>query len=199
MPTVRAGFASPRSGPTKVGALFFWPRIGHEVVVIFEEGDPDQPLIIGSVYNAANMPPFTLPVKKQLGGIKSASVCDGTGRQHADGSRRRYVDVRRSAGCDRVRLVHGFDRRSTRGSNGRYNRNEEAHRKRMEELNRPSPPLDGNALGRALLKSLGCDYLNSGRPIVAADRAHESDPCDAAMHKRLCWHRLGFATERLIR
>jgi hypothetical protein len=32
---------------------------------------------------------------------------------------------------------------------------EEAHRKRMEELNRPSPHLDGDALGRALLKNLG--------------------------------------------
>lgn len=32
---------------------------------------------------------------------------------------------------------------------------EEAHRKKMEEINRPSPPLDGNALGRALLKNLG--------------------------------------------
>jgi type VI secretion system secreted protein VgrG len=53
---------------------FFWPRIGHEVVVSFEEGDPDQPLIVGSVYNADNMPPFTLPLRKKLGGIKSASV-----------------------------------------------------------------------------------------------------------------------------
>jgi type VI secretion system secreted protein VgrG len=52
---------------------FFWPRIGHEVVVIFEEGDPDQPLIIGSVYNAENMPCFDLPANKQLGGFKSAS------------------------------------------------------------------------------------------------------------------------------
>lgn len=32
---------------------------------------------------------------------------------------------------------------------------QEAHRKKMEELNRPSPPLDGNALGHALLKNLG--------------------------------------------
>jgi hypothetical protein len=32
---------------------------------------------------------------------------------------------------------------------------QEAHRKQIEELNRPSPPLDGNALGRALLKNLG--------------------------------------------
>ncbi len=52
---------------------FFWPRIGHEVVVAFEEGDPDQPLIIGSVYNAENMPPFALPENNQLTGLKSAS------------------------------------------------------------------------------------------------------------------------------
>lgn len=60
---------------------FFWPRIGHEVVVLFEEGDPDKPLIVGSVYNAKNMPWFRLPVNKQLGGIKSASV-RGTAHQN---------------------------------------------------------------------------------------------------------------------
>ena len=32
------------------------PRIGHEVVVSFLEGDPDKPLVTGSVYNADNMP-----------------------------------------------------------------------------------------------------------------------------------------------
>jgi type VI secretion system secreted protein VgrG len=36
----------------------FWPRIGQEVVVAFLEGDPDQPLIVGSVYNADQMPPY---------------------------------------------------------------------------------------------------------------------------------------------
>jgi type VI secretion system secreted protein VgrG len=63
---------------------FFWPRIGHEVVVIFEEGDPDQPLIVGSVYNHDNMPWYTLPKNKQLGGIKSASV-SGTAHQNYNG------------------------------------------------------------------------------------------------------------------
>jgi type VI secretion system secreted protein VgrG len=52
---------------------FFWPRIGHEVVVVFEEGDPDQPLIVGSVYNAENMPPYELPKKKVFAGLRSAT------------------------------------------------------------------------------------------------------------------------------
>jgi type VI secretion system secreted protein VgrG len=63
---------------------FFWPRIGHEVVVIFEEGDPDQPLITGSVYNGLNMPPFRLPGAKKYGGFKSASV-QGTPKDNFNG------------------------------------------------------------------------------------------------------------------
>jgi type VI secretion system secreted protein VgrG len=58
----------------KQWGAFFWPRIGHEVVVAFEDGDPDQPIIVGSVYNAENMPPFDMPRKVLLAGIKSASV-----------------------------------------------------------------------------------------------------------------------------
>jgi len=63
---------------------FFWPRIGHEVVVTFEEGDPDQPIIIGSVYNAANMPVFRLPAAKKFAGIKSATV-GGKPAKHFNG------------------------------------------------------------------------------------------------------------------
>ena len=37
------------------------PRIGQEVIVDFLEGDPDQPIIIGRVYNAEQMPPYGLP------------------------------------------------------------------------------------------------------------------------------------------
>lgn len=50
---------------------FFWPRIGHEVVVAYEDGDPDRPLIVGSVYNAANMPPLDLPTYVSITGVKS--------------------------------------------------------------------------------------------------------------------------------
>ncbi len=63
---------------------FFWPRIGHEVVVTFEEGDPDQPLIVGSVYNAENLPPYPLPKNKMFDGIKSSSV-RGTSRENFNG------------------------------------------------------------------------------------------------------------------
>ena len=53
------------------------PRIGHEVVVSFLEGDPDQPLITGSVYNGLNKPPFPLPAEKEVSGVKSRSTQQG--------------------------------------------------------------------------------------------------------------------------
>jgi type VI secretion system secreted protein VgrG len=68
---------------------FFWPRIGHEVVVAFEEGDPDQPMIVGSVYNAENMPWFSLPAKKDIGGFKSASV---RGKAHENFNGIAFID-----------------------------------------------------------------------------------------------------------
>jgi len=53
------------------------PRIGQEVVVDFQEGDPDQPIVIGSVYNADMMPPYTLPGDKTQSGVKSRSTLGG--------------------------------------------------------------------------------------------------------------------------
>jgi type VI secretion system secreted protein VgrG len=55
------------------------PRIGQEVIVSFLEGDPDRPLVIGSVYNGANKPPFALPDNKTQSGIRSRSSLNGTG------------------------------------------------------------------------------------------------------------------------
>jgi type VI secretion system secreted protein VgrG len=47
------------------------PRIGHEVIVSFLEGDPDRPLVTGRVYHALNMPPYSLPEHKTRMTIKS--------------------------------------------------------------------------------------------------------------------------------
>ncbi len=55
------------------------PRIGQEVVVDFLEGDPDQPLITGRVYNAEQMPPYGLPSGAVVSGIKTNSTKGGGG------------------------------------------------------------------------------------------------------------------------
>jgi len=55
------------------------PRIGNEVVVSFLEGDPDKPLIVGSVYNGANAPPFALPERQFMSGVMTDSTKSATG------------------------------------------------------------------------------------------------------------------------
>jgi type VI secretion system secreted protein VgrG len=54
------------------------PRIGQEVIVDYVEGDVNHPIIVGSVYNADMMPPWTLPDKKTVSGYKSRSSPHGT-------------------------------------------------------------------------------------------------------------------------
>jgi type VI secretion system secreted protein VgrG len=54
------------------------PRIDQEVIVGFLEGDPDQPIILGSVYNAREMPPYDLPSNKTQSGIKTRSTKNGS-------------------------------------------------------------------------------------------------------------------------
>ncbi len=57
----------------------FIPRVGQEVIVAFLEGDPDQPIIVGSVYNEQNMPHYELPKYKTLSYIKSHSTPKANG------------------------------------------------------------------------------------------------------------------------
>ena len=57
------------------------PRIGQEVLVEYMEGDPDRPVITGRVYNALNMPPWTLPGQKTLAGIQSREFKGGSRNQ----------------------------------------------------------------------------------------------------------------------
>ncbi|KPF67799.1 type VI secretion protein ImpA [beta proteobacterium AAP99] len=54
------------------------PRIGQEVIVDFLEGDPDQPIITGRVYNDLNMPPWELPANKTQTGLLTRSSQGGS-------------------------------------------------------------------------------------------------------------------------
>jgi type VI secretion system secreted protein VgrG len=60
------------------GAMYI-PRIGHEVIVDFLEGDPDRPIITGRVYHGMNKPPYLLPGEKTKSTIKSNSSLGGGG------------------------------------------------------------------------------------------------------------------------
>lgn len=62
---------------TGFGSLFM-PRVGQEVVVTFVDGDPDRPLITGSVYNGEHATPVTLPANQTQSVIKTRSVPTGT-------------------------------------------------------------------------------------------------------------------------
>jgi type VI secretion system secreted protein VgrG len=64
--------ASPWAGQG-FGAAFL-PRIGHEVLVAFQDGDPDRPIIVGSAYHATNRTPMALPLHKTQSAIKTKSV-----------------------------------------------------------------------------------------------------------------------------
>ena len=78
--------------PNMPGSMLL-PRVGWEVVVLFEDGDPDRPVVVGRTYNAKQPPPRSLPANKTMtcfatssspGAAKQNSITfdDGAGRQH---------------------------------------------------------------------------------------------------------------------
>jgi type VI secretion system secreted protein VgrG len=40
------------------------PRVGHEVIIDFLDGNPDRPVVVGRVFNKENMPIYPLPDNK---------------------------------------------------------------------------------------------------------------------------------------
>lgn len=68
---VAQSFAGQRYGSV------FLPRIGHEVLVEFLDGNPDNPVVVGSLYNDANMPPWELPAHKTQSGVRTHSSLKG--------------------------------------------------------------------------------------------------------------------------
>ncbi|MGB6690033.1 MAG: type VI secretion system tip protein TssI/VgrG [Terracidiphilus sp.] len=56
---------------------YFWPRMDDEVLIGFMEGDPDQPIVVGSVYNGVNMPKYDPAGQYTLSGVLTRSSKGG--------------------------------------------------------------------------------------------------------------------------
>lgn len=80
------------------------PRIGQEVIVDFLEGDPDQPIITGRVYNAECQPPFGFPAGAVLSGIKS-NTHKGAGYNE--------LSMDDTAGTEKITIHGQFDMNTT--------------------------------------------------------------------------------------
>ncbi len=64
---VNQGWAGPGYGSVNL------PRVGHEVLVEFLDGDPDHPVVVGRLYNATSQFPYTLPAHKTHSAWKTQS------------------------------------------------------------------------------------------------------------------------------
>jgi type VI secretion system secreted protein VgrG len=137
----------------KWGAMYI-PRISQEVVVEFLEGDPDRPLITGSVYNEEQKVPYDLPAEMTKSTLKSNSTKGGVGFNeiriedkkdkeqifiHAE----RNMDVRvKNSSMERVignrHLITGWEKDGSKGGDQRemvyQDKHLKVHRNQVEQI-----------------------------------------------------------------
>ena len=66
-----------RTTQLALGGSLMTPRIGWEVAVQHMEGDPDEPVITGRLYNTETPPPYALPANKTRTVIQTATTPGG--------------------------------------------------------------------------------------------------------------------------
>ena len=98
------------------------PRIGQEVVIAFLGGDPDQPIVVGRLYNGTHPPPHTLPEGKTISAWRSRST------PSSEGYNELYFDDR--AGAELVYLRAERDREKL----VRHDERENVHHNRTVEI-----------------------------------------------------------------
>jgi type VI secretion system secreted protein VgrG len=72
---------------------YFWPRIGDEVLIDFLDGDPDAPIVVGSLYNGTNMPKYDPAGEYTRSGILTQSSKNGA---KANANELRFEDLKGS-------------------------------------------------------------------------------------------------------
>jgi type VI secretion system secreted protein VgrG len=113
------------------------PRVGHEVLVAFLDGDPDEPIIVGRVHNSNTVVPYKLPQFKTVSTWRSQSSPKSAGFnelmfQDAAGNELVYLQAERDlqrrykgnevayTGGARYSVIQGSDSEHTQGAHHHY-------------------------------------------------------------------------------
>jgi type VI secretion system secreted protein VgrG len=102
------------------------PRVGSEVLVQWLDGNPDRPIITGSVFNAQYMPPWELPAQQALSGLRSRELAPDSGNAAGGRSNHLILDDTHNALQAQLKSDYGCSQLSL----GRITRIEDARGRR---------------------------------------------------------------------
>lgn len=150
------------------------PRTGQEVLVEFEHGDPDRPLVTGRLYNGQNPPPYSLPQHKSRSVLKTLSSPGGGGYHEIRVDDRKGAEqlfIRAEKDLDlRVKQTHkteiGHNRHRTVGQHDRREFKQELHETVQGALNEKSGQQMALTVGQDLhLRVTGARVVQAGNAI----------------------------------